>query len=88
MDSPSTWQRLKSMWRIMRGRDELVPEYYVHPGEPPPPHREGPPRHGALVPVGPPKRPRPSSAEALPLPEPEVREIDAVGRELDVDEAV
>lgn len=33
----------------------------------------------ALVPVGPPRRPRPSSAIALDLPEPE-EDVDAYGR--------
>jgi hypothetical protein len=42
--------------------------------------RLGPPWHDALVPAGPPKRPRRSSGEALPLPEPEVRHVEAYGR--------
>jgi hypothetical protein len=44
------------------------------------------PRDPALVPVGPPKKPLLSSGAALPLPEPEIRDIDAIGRPSDADE--
>lgn len=46
--------------------------------EPPPP--EWPPEEPALVPAGPPRRPRPSGAVALELPE-EQRDTDAYGGE-------
>ena len=36
----------------------------------------------ALVPVGPPRKPRPAATAALPLPEPEPDTIDARGREV------
>ena len=44
--------------------------------EPPPDWSDEEP---ALVPVGPPRRPRPSSAVALELPEPD-EDVDASGR--------
>jgi hypothetical protein len=47
-------------------------------GEPPPPDWSD--EEPALVPVGPPRRPRPSSAIALELPE-EREDVDARGRE-------
>ncbi len=37
----------------------------------------------ALVPSGPPRKPPLAGAVALPLPEPEAREVDAYGRPLD-----
>lgn len=40
----------------------------------------------ALVPVGPPKRPKPSAAVALPRPEPEPGTVEAYGRELPDDD--
>jgi hypothetical protein len=36
-------------------------------------------------PIEPPKRPRPSSAIALPLPDPEIHDVDAVGPPLPPD---
>jgi hypothetical protein len=73
-------KRLVDMVRIMFGRPpkyaEGVPD---EPGwEPPGPHEEK-----ALVPIGPPRKPRPSSAVALPLPEPEIRDVDAIGLPLE-----
>jgi hypothetical protein len=45
--------------------------------------RRGPPWDDALVPAGLPKTPLMSGAVALPLPEPEVRDVDAYGRRLE-----
>jgi len=75
-------QRLRDMWALMRGR---VPEYAE--GDEPPRRRRrgGPPGEKALVSAGPPKKPLPSSAVAL-LPEPEIRDVEAIGRDPDEDE--
>jgi hypothetical protein len=59
--------------------------------EPPPESPPGPSEQDALVPVGPPRRPQPSSAAVVELPsEPDPLvypiETDAVGRELPEDE--
>lgn len=75
-------ERLIDMVRIMFGRP---PKY----AEGVPDERgwesPGPAEEEALVPIGPPRKPRPSSAVALPLPEPEVRDVDAMGLPLPED---
>jgi hypothetical protein len=58
------WERVRRMLGLGRG------------GEPPAPDR--PDEEPALVPSGPPRRPRPASAVELELPE-ERRDVDARG---------
>jgi hypothetical protein len=74
-------ERLANMIRMTFGRPPKYAEGLPADDDPPwrPPK---PPDEKALVPLGPPKKPRPSSAVALPLPEPEVRDVDAIGRPL------
>jgi hypothetical protein len=59
---PTLWQRLRRLLGLGSG-----------PEDPPPPDDEP-----ALVPVGPPRRPRPSRAAALDLPD-EPTDVDARG---------
>jgi hypothetical protein len=61
------WERAKRLLRLGRGGPDAPPD---DPYEP------------ALVPLGPPRRPRPSSAVELELPE-EPDDVDAYGREAD-----
>lgn len=75
-------ERIRHMWAIFRGR---VPDYGAFEEEPPGPG-DGPQKHEALVPIGPPRKPRPSSAVALPVPDPDPESVDVVGRDLNEDE--
>ncbi len=68
------------MWAIVRGR---APRFRV-PSHGPADEWDDPGRQiGTRVPVGPPPRPLLSDAVALPLPEPEERDLDAYGRAAD-----
>ena len=73
-------ERLVDMLRAMFSNNVAEKQRRRRPPRPP---RD--PRDKALVPVGPPKRPRPSSAIALPLPEPEEWDVEAIGRSIDPD---
>jgi hypothetical protein len=70
------------MWATLRGR---APDYGAFGEEWPP--GNGPQEDDALVALGPPRRPRPSSAVALPLPDVEPEDAEAVAREFDDDES-
>jgi hypothetical protein len=72
--------RLGDIWAIVRGR---APRFRV-PSHGPADEGDDPGRlTEARVPVGPPPTPRLLDAVALPLPEPEERDLDAYGRAAD-----
>jgi hypothetical protein len=72
-------ERIAQAWVQLFGRTR---DYgLIEEGEPKPRRRRrGPPPEDALVPTGHPKTPPLSSATALPLPEPENWDVDALGK--------
>lgn len=72
MDRPSRRSPRRTLWSRVRRLLGLGSE--PPPEQPPPPDEEH-----ALVPAGPPRHPRPSSAVELELPE-EPRDLDARSR--------
>lgn len=72
-------EQIRKAWAQLRGR---APDYGTVPWEEREPRRRrrGPPEEDALVPTGLPETPPRSSATALPLPEPESWDVDALGK--------
>lgn len=75
-------ERVRDMWAAVRSRRRDYGAFDEESSWP----DDGPERHDALVPVGPPTKPRPAGAVALPLPDPEPELTDAYGREVDDDD--
>ena len=70
-------ERVRDFWELRRGN--WAKSFAA--SAPPPDFPEPPPEESALVPNGPPRRPRPSSAVALAPPEGEEHDVVAHGRE-------